>query len=305
MGVTLKIRLKEDSSAAKGIAERTGLGKLRHVEVNQLWVQEKVKNKVIELTKVKGVDNLADALTKYVGNEDLGKHMRGTHVKVEWGRHEIMPEVTEEIQELPEGLEMGGEGEQEGDLEQGGLSFLGDGGEARGLKQWIRTTLDTTSGNTNECSGNIDESKDIHESNECSGNIDESKDIHESKAHERPNSGNIEGQQGHENTDGPTEKIGYSDSSNNPTVKLNLDRYSQMNSNGHTERIDYSEWWNHMLGMAFKLSASKNAQGKSYMGPYQHCSWDIGSEGKGICCRFCTSERCHRWSILWTRLAVL
>ena len=110
MGVTLKIRLKEDSSAAKGIAERTGLGKLRHVEVNQLWVQEKVKNKVIELTKVKGVDNLADALTKYVGNEDLGKHMRGTHVKVEWGRHEIMPEVTEEIQELPEGLEMGGRG---------------------------------------------------------------------------------------------------------------------------------------------------------------------------------------------------
>ncbi len=102
-----------------------------------------------------GVDNLADALTKYVGNEDLGKHMRGTHVKVEWGTHEIMPEVTEEIQELPEGLEMGGEGEQEGDLEQGGLSFLGDGEEARGSKQWIRTTLDTTSGNTNECSGNI------------------------------------------------------------------------------------------------------------------------------------------------------
>jgi len=310
MGVTLKIRLKEDSSAAKGIAERTGLGKLRHVEVNQLWVQEKVKNKVIELTKVKGVDNLADALTKYVGNEDLGKHMRGTHVKVEWGRHEIMPEVTEEIQELPEGLEMGGEGEQEGDLEQGGLSFLGDGRKARGLKQWIRTTLDTTSGNTNECSGNIDESKDIHESNECSGNIDESKDIHESKAHERhkqfefigfehqskyiheskaherPNSGNIEGQHGHENTDGPTEKIGYSDSSNNPTVKLNLDRYNQMNSDGHNERIDYSEWWNHMLGMSFKLSASKNAQGKSYMGPYQHCSWDSGSEGRALVADF-------------------
>ena len=68
MGVSLTIRLKEDSFAAKGIAERTGLGKLRHVEVNQLWVQEKVKNKVIELTKVKGIDNLADALTKYVGN---------------------------------------------------------------------------------------------------------------------------------------------------------------------------------------------------------------------------------------------
>jgi hypothetical protein len=234
--------------------------------------------------------------------------MRGTHVKVEWGRHEIMPEVTEEIQELPEGLEMGGEGEQEGDLEQGGLSFLGNGGKARGLKQWIRTTLDTTSGNTNECSENIDESKDIHESKaherhkqfEFIGFGHQSKFIHESKAHERPNSGNIEGQHGHENTDGPTEKIGYSDSSNNPTEKLNLDRYNQMNSDGHNERIDYS-----MLGMSFKLSASKNTLGKSYMGPYQHCSCDNGSDGKGICCRFCNSERCHRWSILCTRLAVL
>jgi hypothetical protein len=184
MGVTLRIRLKEDSSAAKGIAERTGLGKLRHVEVNQLWVQEKVKNKVIELTKVKGIDSLADALTKYVGNEDLGKHMRGTHVKVEWGRHEIMPEVTEEIQELPEGLEMGADGEQEEDLDQGGLSFLGTGnevytnpqckhclGDSRMLQQWIRTTLDTTT------SGNIDECK------HCLRN--QSKYIHESKAHTR------------------------------------------------------------------------------------------------------------------------
>ena len=41
------------------------------------------------------------------------------------------------------------------------------------------------------------------------------------------------------------------------------------------------------------------------MGPYQHCSCDNGPNGKGICCRFCNSERCHRWSMLCTRLAVL
>ena len=42
--VEAKIKILEDSSAAKGIAERTGLGKVRHIEVNQLWIQEKVRD---------------------------------------------------------------------------------------------------------------------------------------------------------------------------------------------------------------------------------------------------------------------
>ena len=37
-----KVRLSEDSSAAKGIADRTGLGKVRHIEVNQLWLYEQI-----------------------------------------------------------------------------------------------------------------------------------------------------------------------------------------------------------------------------------------------------------------------
>ncbi len=36
MEADLKIRLVEDSSAAGGIAERTGLGRVKHIEVNQL-----------------------------------------------------------------------------------------------------------------------------------------------------------------------------------------------------------------------------------------------------------------------------
>jgi hypothetical protein len=41
--VECKITILEDSSAAKGVAERTGLGKVRHIEVNQLWIREKVR----------------------------------------------------------------------------------------------------------------------------------------------------------------------------------------------------------------------------------------------------------------------
>ena len=49
MGINMKIKLSEDSTAAKGIADRTGLGKVRHIEVNQLWIQEKVKNKEFQM----------------------------------------------------------------------------------------------------------------------------------------------------------------------------------------------------------------------------------------------------------------
>ena len=75
LGIARKIRLSEDSSAAKGIADRTGLGKVRHIEVNQLWIQEKVKNKEFEIRRVKGLDNLADALTKHVDGEDVQKQL--------------------------------------------------------------------------------------------------------------------------------------------------------------------------------------------------------------------------------------
>ncbi len=91
--VEVKIRILEDSSAAKGIAERTGLGKARHIEVNQLWIQEKVREGRIQLVKVEGTENLADALTKYVDSDMLEKHIKGSDCEVAGGRHELMPEV--------------------------------------------------------------------------------------------------------------------------------------------------------------------------------------------------------------------
>ena len=58
------VGVRTDSSAAVGIAHRLGAGKVRHIEVNQLWVQEKVIIGVVEIIKVDGKKNLADALTR-------------------------------------------------------------------------------------------------------------------------------------------------------------------------------------------------------------------------------------------------
>ena len=77
MGVELSepIVIKSDASAAIGIANRIGIGKVRHIEVNQLWLQEKVGKKEIRIVKVGTEENLADALTKAVDAKIIEKHI--------------------------------------------------------------------------------------------------------------------------------------------------------------------------------------------------------------------------------------
>ena len=75
-GIACGIYLHLDASAAKGIAQRVGLGKLRHLEVSQLWIQHKVASGSIIIRKVPGQDNIADALTKYLAGPDLERHVK-------------------------------------------------------------------------------------------------------------------------------------------------------------------------------------------------------------------------------------
>jgi len=71
LGWDCKIRLLVDSSAAKSIASRTGLGKLRHLEIKFLWLQECVRRGKVVLSKVRGDINPADVLTKPKSLEDM------------------------------------------------------------------------------------------------------------------------------------------------------------------------------------------------------------------------------------------
>ena len=100
LGINMKIQVKEDSSAALGIASRTGLGKVRHIEVNQLWVQDKVRNKEVEVIKVLGTENLADGLTKNLEIKWMRKHIDKANCYIGTGRHELMPAVVGEVEEI-------------------------------------------------------------------------------------------------------------------------------------------------------------------------------------------------------------
>ena len=71
LGVATECRVWTDSSAALGIANRSGLGKLRHLQTHTLWVQQHVRSGAVELRKVKGTVNPADLFTKHI--ESNGK----------------------------------------------------------------------------------------------------------------------------------------------------------------------------------------------------------------------------------------
>ena len=94
LGLQVNVRVYADSSAAIGICRRSGIGKVRHLAVGQLWIQEKVRSGEIALYKVVGTENPADALTKHVPRETADQHMWTMRLIREHGRAESAPQIT-------------------------------------------------------------------------------------------------------------------------------------------------------------------------------------------------------------------
>ena len=77
VGVDLPVCTWTDSSAAIGIASRSGLGRLRHLETHTLWVQEKVRTGAITVKKVRGEVNPADLFTKHLPSREKVHQLLG------------------------------------------------------------------------------------------------------------------------------------------------------------------------------------------------------------------------------------
>jgi hypothetical protein len=76
IGLSKGIELWSDSSAARGFAARKGVGKMRHLEVRHLWLQNEVSSQRVVLRRVAGEANPADLMTKYLGTRDVQKHLQ-------------------------------------------------------------------------------------------------------------------------------------------------------------------------------------------------------------------------------------
>ena len=94
LGWELEPCLHSDATAAIGIARRRGVGKIRHLDTADLWIQEKIREKALRLEKVLGLDNPGDAFTKYVERALVVKHMTRINLYPEDGRAATAPKVT-------------------------------------------------------------------------------------------------------------------------------------------------------------------------------------------------------------------
>ena len=79
--------LDTDSSLAKGIVQRRGVGRIGHLHCLMLWLEERVDSGEIHTEKRKGEHNTAGIWTEAVNAEVLRRHVKT--LKVEWreGRH--------------------------------------------------------------------------------------------------------------------------------------------------------------------------------------------------------------------------
>ena len=84
MPMTAKIFV--DSSAAIGVASRKGSGKLRHVRVGDLWIQELVEEEEVMLRKIQGSQNIADAFTKDLSQKTMNEHLHRMNTELRQGR---------------------------------------------------------------------------------------------------------------------------------------------------------------------------------------------------------------------------
>ena len=93
LGLKATVTLFSDSSAARGILHRAGLGKLHHLEIGYPWLQAAVKNKRLQVRKVAGKENPADLFTKFLGVADMWMRLETLHMSAAEGRIAAVPNI--------------------------------------------------------------------------------------------------------------------------------------------------------------------------------------------------------------------
>ena len=76
------IWLGTDSTAAKSFVCRRGLGRMRHLQVRDLWLQKEVRDGNIAVYKVPGITNPADLMTTILGIREIGTRLEGMGLRM-------------------------------------------------------------------------------------------------------------------------------------------------------------------------------------------------------------------------------
>ena len=86
LGAEVGVRLNLDAIAAKGILERQGISKVRHIDVAVLWLQQQVEKKIVPLIKVDGSVNCSDLVTKHLATHVQRRDVEAMQLEFRDGR---------------------------------------------------------------------------------------------------------------------------------------------------------------------------------------------------------------------------
>ena len=91
LGNDSKLEIITDATAAIGICRRRGLGTICRLHVADLWVQDRMREGDVELTRVAGAVNPADLLTKHLARDMMTKLMTAICLRGENGQARPAP----------------------------------------------------------------------------------------------------------------------------------------------------------------------------------------------------------------------
>ena len=115
-GEELTPYLHVDATAAIGIAQRKGLGKLRHLDTQALWIQDAVRQRRVCLEKVLGTENPSDLMTKHLDTKSMDTMLAEMGVTTQQGRAKATPATAATAASAGEAL-------QSWELSQRGASY--------------------------------------------------------------------------------------------------------------------------------------------------------------------------------------
>ena len=74
LGFAVKPVLNIDAKATEHILHRQGIGKLKHIDVAYLWVQDEIRSQRLRMRRAKSEENVADLGTKSLSKAVIAKH---------------------------------------------------------------------------------------------------------------------------------------------------------------------------------------------------------------------------------------
>ena len=97
---SMRIVVLADSNAALGVVRRKGDGRLRHVKVGMLWIQDLREADEVMFKRVEGVKNPADLMTKNNPLRIIDEHCSRIRLKADEGRAALASKLSRGVKRI-------------------------------------------------------------------------------------------------------------------------------------------------------------------------------------------------------------